>query len=114
MIGGGIGQAAIHVPVFGYLLGSLVGAAVGGIVWSSAERTTVAICANHGLAMFRIVKPDYRVPVGVYESIGIRPFEVDAITSNVSDADSGGPDSMCIRQLRRGVLRVGKAGYDVY
>ena len=124
MIGGGISQAAIQVPVFGYLLGSFVGSAVGGIVWSFTERTTVALCVERGLTLFGLVRQDYQVPEHVFGQIGINPFEAETLapatfTADCFEPDAFGadrfsPDSIGIRQLRRGVMGVGRVGYGVF
>ena len=124
MIAGGISQAAIQIPVFGYLLGSFVGSAVGGIVWSFTESTTVALCAERGLALFGLVKRNYEVPEQVFAQIGIEPIEADALAPdsfgpelsepNVSEKECFGSAHIGVRQLRRGVLEVGRIGYNAW
>ncbi len=121
MLGGYISQSTIKIPVFGYLLGSFVGSAIGGIAWSAAEMATVAVCVDHGFTMFGLVSQDYEVPMEAIEQIGVDVFEPEVFESEVFEPDrfvtddfapdQFEPGSIGIKQLRRGVLSVGRVGY---
>lgn len=121
LVGGGIGQGAIQIPAVGYLLGSFVGSAIGGISWAVAKRATVALCVESGMTLFGLVDQDYELPREALDQIGIEVFDYQAFLPNrfepsrfsaeVFEPETFEPDHFGIRQLRRGVFDVGRIGY---
>ena len=121
LVGAGIGQGAIQIPVVGYLLGSFVGSAIGGISWTVAKRATVALCVESGTTLFGLVEQDYELPREVLDQIGVEVFNYGAFlpnrfessrfSPNVFEPETFEPDHFGIRQLRRGVFDVGRIGY---
>lgn len=121
LIGAGIGQGAVQIPVVGYLLGSFVGSAIGGISWTVAKRATVALCIESGMTLFGLVDQDYELPREALDQIGIEVFDYQAFlpdrfipscfSADAFEPETFKPDHFGIRQLRRGVFDVGKIGY---
>lgn len=123
LIGGGISQGIVEVPVAGYLIGSFVGSAVGGLAWAVGEQVTMAICVERGMTLFGLVDQDYEIPEEVIRQIGVETFdyerfEPEAFDVEPFDADRFEPDAfeperIGVTQLRRGVFGVSRVGYSV-
>lgn len=121
LVGAGIGQGMVQVPVVGYLLGSLVGSVIGGVSWAAAERVTAALCVEDGLTFFGLVDQNYELPREVLNQIGIEVFDYeeflpDSFRPGRFIVDTFSPDSFepiqfAIRPLRRGVFDIGRIGY---
>lgn len=121
LVGAGIGQGAIQIPVVGYLLGSFVGSAIGGISWAVAKRATVALCVESGVTLFGLVDQDYELPREALDQIGIEVFDYQAFlpdhfepsrfSAEAFEPETFEPDHFGIRQLRRGVFDIGRIGY---
>lgn len=121
LVGGGITQAFIEVPILGYLIGSFVGSIVGSFTYSMGEKAVLSFCVDSGFTMFGLVEQDYTLPKEVLEEIGIdtfnyETFEVasfnpDTFEFDKFQADTFNPDTLGIKFLRRGVIGVSKVGY---
>ena len=123
LIGGGISQGIVDVPVAGYLIGSFVGSAVGGLAWAVGERVTMAVCVERGLTLFGLVDQDYEIPEEVIRQIGVETFDYERFEPEAFDAetfnadrfepDAFEPERIGVTQLRRGVFGVARVGYSV-
>ncbi len=121
LIGGGITQAFIEVPILGYLIGSFIGSIVGSFTYNIGQKAIVAFCVDSGFTMFGLVEQDYKLPKEVLEKIGIETFnyetfeadsfEPDTFEPETFSVDSFEPDTLDITFLRRGVIGVSKVGY---
>ena len=121
LIGGGITQAFIEVPILGYLIGSFIGSVVGSFTYNIGQKAIVAFCVDSGFTMFGLVEQDYKLPKEVLEKIGIETFdyetfeadsfEPDTFEPETFSVDSFEPDTLDITFLRRGVIGVSKVGY---
>jgi hypothetical protein len=121
--GGVIGQAAIEVPVLGYLIGSLVGSLVGTFIANTGHSAVLSFCAETGITMFGLVKQDYVLPddvikeIGVatfdYESFEVDSFEPEGFSYDTFDYETFQPDGLEIQFLRRGVIGISKVGYTL-
>ncbi len=121
LIGGGISQAAIEIPVIGYMVGSLVGTLVGTFVYNTGYKATISFCVNSGFTMFGLVDQDYSLPDEIIEEIGIDTFNYDTFMPESFEADTFEPesfeyntfepDNLEISFLRRGVIGISKIGY---
>lgn len=119
--GGTIGQAAIPVPVLGYLIGSLVGSLVGTFVADVGHTAVLSFCTETGITMFGLVEQDYVLPddiikeIGVetfdYETFEVDSFEPESFSFDTFDTKSFQPDNLEIKFLRRGVIGVSTVGY---
>lgn len=121
LVGGGIGQALIEVPVLGYLIGSFVGSLIGSFTYNIGEKTILAFCINSGFTMFGLVEQDYEVPRELLEEIGVsvleyetfetENFTADTFSFDTFDYDEFMPNNIEIMPLRRGIIGVNKVGY---
>lgn len=123
LIGGGISQTLIEIPVFGYLVGSFVGSVVGSAAYSVGKQAVIAFCVESGFTMFGLVEQDYTLPEAVLAEIGVSVFEYEQF--NFSEFEPDGfrfaeftydafvPDQVDITFLRRGVIGVARVGYSV-
>lgn len=121
LVGGGISQAFIEVPILGYLIGSFVGSIIGSFTYSIGQKAVIAFCVDSGFTMFGLVEQDYTLPKEVLEQIGIETFdyetfeaesfEPDTFEFDTFNAETFEPDTLGITFLRRGVIGVSKVGY---
>ena len=118
---GGVVQAAIEVPVLGYLIGSFVGSLVGSFTYNAGQKAVLAFCIDSGFTFFGLVDQDYTLPKDIIDQIGVdtfdyETFEIDTFKPESMDydtfkVDTFTPDSLDISYLRRGVIGVSKVGY---
>lgn len=121
LIGGGISQARIKIPVLGYMIGSFVGSMVGSFVYNFGYKTALSFFIETGFTMFGLVRQDYILPKDVIQEIGIETFDYETFFPETFQAetfnfDSFGiyafePDSICIKYLRRGVIGTSRIGF---
>lgn len=121
LVGGGITQAFIEVPVLGYLIGSFIGSIVGSFTYNIGQKAIVAFCVDSGFTMFGLVEQDYTLPKEVLEEIGIETFDYETFETESFEpetfepetfsVDTFEPDTLDITFLRRGVIGVSKVGY---
>ena len=118
---GGIAQAAIEIPVLGYLVGSFVGSLLGSFTYNIGQKAVLAFCVDSGFTFFGLVEQDYTLPKEIIEEIGIETFDYETFeietfqpesfsyeTFNIETFDL---DPLDITFLRRGVIGVSKVGY---
>lgn len=118
---GGITQAAIEIPVLGYLIGSFVGSLLGSFTYHIGQKAVISFCVDSGFTFFGLVDQDYTLPkelikeIGIgtfdYETFDIETFQPDSIKFDTFEADTFEPNSLDITFLRRGVIGVTKVGY---
>ena len=123
LVGGGIGQGYIQIPVVGCLIGSFVGSAVGGLSWAVGEQATLAFCVESGLTLFGLVDQDYEVPEDVIRQIGAETFDYEKFEPEAFVPEAFGakrlepeafmPERFGVTQLRRGVFGVARVGYSI-
>lgn len=122
LAGGAVGQAALPmVPMIGYLLGSFVGSAVGGITYNAGQSLLMSFAVEKGITFFGIVDQDYELPESTLESLGIEVFEyerfmpdsasIDKFSPDVLRLDPTSVDTYRISFPKRGVIGFGKVGY---
>lgn len=121
LIGGGVTQAFIEIPVLGYLIGSFVGSLVGTFVYQAGYKTALSFCVDTGFTMFGLVEQDYTLPQEIIEQLGIETFnyetfevdsfKVDTFEPASFEMETFEPDNLDIIYLRRGVIGVSKIGY---
>jgi hypothetical protein len=64
-----LGQSLIPIPVFGALIGNLIGTSIGGFVVAGAERVFLSFFVEKGYTFFGLVKQDYGLQEGTLEQI---------------------------------------------
>lgn len=122
LAGGAVGQAALPmVPMIGYLLGSFVGSAVGGITYDAGQSLLMSFAVERGVTFFGIVDQDYELPESTLESLGVEVFEyerfmpdsasIDMFSPDVLRLDPTSVDTYRISFPKRGVIGFGKVGY---
>lgn len=121
LIGGGISQAFIEVPVLGYMIGSFVGSIIGSFTYNVGHKAIVSFCVDSGFTMFGLVEQDYTLPKEVIEQMGIETFdyetfhydtfEPESFSFDSLETDTFEPDTLDVTFLRRGVIGVSKVGY---
>ena len=109
------------VPMIGYLLGSFVGSAVGGITYNAGQSLLMSFAVEKGITFFGIVDQDYELPESTLESLGIEVFEyerfmpdsasIDKFSPDVLRLDPTSVDTYRISFPKRGVIGFGKVGY---
>jgi predicted regulator of Ras-like GTPase activity (Roadblock/LC7/MglB family) len=120
---GGVAQAYLPIlPAIGYLLGSLVGSVTASFLFDVGESVFISFCVNNGFTFFGLVGQDYKLPNEVIENIGAEIFEVQGFNADVFENepmamdtftfDTFEPKRIELTVLRRGVIQVGRVGYQ--
>ena len=120
-IGGIIGQAlGFELPVFGYLLGSLIGISFSA-VYNIGKKKLISFCVDTGFTCFGLVDQNYELPEEVLNELGIETIPiprtevetVDIPCTNIDETtvDTTEYETIDITVLRRGVIGVNKVGY---
>ena len=121
LIGGGVSQALIEIPVLGYMLGSFIGSIFGSFTYNLGSKAVLSFCVDSGFTMFGLVEQDYTLPKEIIEQIGIETFDYEtfeygtfkpeSFSYDTFDTETFEPDTVDITFLRRGVIGVSKVGY---
>lgn len=121
LVGGGISQACIEIPVLGYLIGSFVGSVVGSFAYGAGYSAVLSFCVKTGFTMFGLVDQNYEIPDEVMEYVGFEVFRFEEFSFEEFSFDEFGfeefsfdefeLDSLSIGVLRRGVIGVQQIGY---
>ncbi|WP_195405316.1 hypothetical protein [Streptococcus constellatus] len=121
LIGGGISQSFIEIPVFGYLIGSFLGSIFGSFTYNVGQKAVISFCVDSGFTLFGLVTQDYILSREILEEIGVETFdyetfeidtfEFSGFDFDTFDTDSFKPDTLNITFLRRGVIGVSKIAY---
>ena len=121
LLGGGIAQSVIEIPMLGYMIGSFVGSVFGSLAYKVGQEAVLSFCVDTGFTMFGLVDQDYTLPKEIMAEIGIETIEQDTFAPDSFRVDSFRvdtfipeafePDRISIRYLRRGVIGVSKIGY---
>lgn len=115
------GHMACPIPALGYMLGSFVGSAIGGLTYQAGRQAFISFSVESGATFFGLVDQDYELPSSVMREIGLDVFEYEEFMpeeprlrafkpglANISIAPDEAP---VLTLLRRGVVAVGKVGY---
>lgn len=121
LIGGGVSQALIEIPILGYMLGSFIGSIFGSFTYNLGSKAVLSFCVDSGFTMFGLVEQDYTLPKEIIEQIGIETFDYETFEYGTFKPESFSydtfgtetfePDTLDITFLRRGVIGVSKVGY---
>ena len=104
------------------MLGSFIGGVIGGFAYNIGHSLFMSFCVDSGCTFFGLVDQNYELPQEILDEIGIDVFEYekfdyesfkydsfqfDSFTPDVFEYDKFG-----ITIIRRGVIGVGKIGYQ--
>lgn len=126
-VGGGIAASVwfVEIPplaMAAYMLGSFIGGVIGGFAYNIGHSLFMSFCVDSGCTFFGLVDQNYELPQEILDEIGIDVFEYekfdyesfkydsfqfDSFTPDVFEYDKFG-----ITIIRRGVIGVGKIGYQ--
>ena len=121
LIGAGVTQSIIEVPVLGFMIGSFAGSLAGTYAYSAVYQPVISFCIDTGFTMFGLVKQDYRLPKDVLREIGVKVFEYEKFEYKKFEPirfqyrrfnyKRFEPIRMNVVFLRRGVIGVNEIGY---
>ena len=120
--GGTIGQAINPaLPVFGYMLGSLVGSVIASLSIDIGEKCFLSFCTDTGFTCFGLVKQDYALPDAVLVEMGISTEQIEKTYIDISEVDKVKPERIDVYRTRyhtvdyyivkRGIIGINKVGY---
>lgn len=105
----------------GYLLGSFVGSALGGIAYKAGQNLFMSFAISNGVTYFGLVDQDYRLSDEILNELGLDVLEYERFEYETADIDFFEPETACIGTIRqdgitysfprRGVIGLGKVGY---
>lgn len=108
--------------VLAYLVGSAVGFAIAETIHYGAKQLFISFCVESGCTFFGIVDQNYQLPQDILDEIGIDVFDYEKFDYEHFQYDSFQFDSFSpdvfeydkfgITIIRRGVIGVGKIGYQ--
>lgn len=121
LVGAGITQSFIEIPVLGFMLGSFVGSAVGSFVYDFGYSAVLSFCVDTGFTMFGLVEQNYKIPDEVLERLGIKLFDYEKYNYQKYDYKKYNFKQYKFKKhqyaeydivlLRRGVIGVNRIGY---
>lgn len=121
LVGGGVAQAFIEIPILGFMLGSFVGSLIGSFAYSEGYNAFISFCIDTGFTMFGLVDQNYELPDDVIETLGFEVFRYDEFDFEEFQPEKCSfeefqirgfeLESFSIKFLRRGVIGVQKIGY---
>lgn len=121
LIGGGVAQSFIEIPVIGFMLGSFMGSVIGSFAYNAGYNAVISFCIDTGFTMFGLVDQNYELPDEVIESIGADVFKYDEFHFAEFEMEEFQLKEFCFEEfeiesisigfLRRGVIGVQQIGY---
>ena len=114
-------QSVIHIPIISYMLGSMIGSVLGGLIFEAKECLFMSICIEHGYTFFGLVEQDYELPVDVrkklgYDTFQYEPFEYESFQyesfeyGNVKH-EPFDYEKLDVVMLERGLIGIRRIGY---
>ncbi len=74
--GGIAGQLVLpFIPVVSYMLGSMVGSVLGGVLFNAKERFLLGLAVSQGYSFWGLVNQDYQMPKEMAERLGYSTFD---------------------------------------
>lgn len=119
-LGAAIGQIlGIQMPVFGYLLGSLIGCAFS-VVYNIGKNKFISFCVDTGFTCFGLVEQDYMLPEELLDTLGVNIVPVNRTNINKVNVSTininrnevkYNRETVELRIVKRGIIGVNKVGY---
>ena len=105
-----------EMPVFAYMLGSMIGGALASVILNITDKYLMAYCCESGFILFGLVTQDYSLPIQALTEMGIEVFEYDKIEINEMEVDTFQfdtfeYDTIEIYSVRRGMIGLRRVGY---
>lgn len=104
-----------------YMVGSLIGSMLGGILYSTTEKLFISFFVDSGCTFFGLVDQNYEVPQEVIEDLGLDGFEYKQFEADEYKYNEFKPEVFSINEfeyehfgikvLKRGMLEVDSVGY---
>lgn len=121
---GTVSQTALpSAPLVGYMIGSFMGAVLGGFAFEMKEKVFMSICVEKGYTCFGLVEQDYELPQCVKDYLGIETMNIETMKFEDIEEEKMTPETMNpermhfetmdIKWAKRGVLGIRKVGYVV-
>lgn len=114
-------QSVINIPIVSYMLGSMIGSILGGLIFEAKECLFMSICIEHGYTFFGLVEQDYELPVDVRKKLGYDIFQYDSFEYESFQYDSFeygnikyepfDYEKLDLVMLKRGLIGIRRIGY---
>jgi hypothetical protein len=116
MSGAVIGQLIIPIPMLGALVGNLVGATLGAVVFEGVDQFIMGICVESGWTFFGLVEQNYVVSEDILELCGYdlfskSSFQTQSFSTSSFSVQSFSVNSLSFQPVRRGVISCHAIGY---
>ncbi len=121
LVGGGLSQSIIEIPVLGFMIGSFVGSVVGSFAYNIGYNAIISFCVDTGFTMFGLVDQNYELPDEVLKEVGFEVFKYEEFSYDEFKheefqfeefkTEEFEIESISIGFLRRGVIGVQQIGY---
>ena len=120
--GVGMGMLLGQLGPVGYMIGNIVGTAIGGFLYDKSSEAIMSFCVVSGVTFFGLVEQDYTLPDEVLQQLGFDIAEIDVARIDEAEPDTYELDTCNIDEaeldsvymLRRGVIGFRKVGYIGY
>lgn len=114
-------QSIIPIPMVSYMLGSMLGAVLGGLIFEAKECFFISLCIEKGYTFFGLVEQEYKLPLAICKKLGFDTFEYESFEyesfKNVPfeyesfEYEPFNYEKLDIVMLKRGVIGIRKVGY---
>lgn len=121
LVGGGVSQSIIEIPVLGYMIGSFIGSIIGSFTYNVGYKSALTFCVDTGYTFFGLVEQDYELPKDIIEELGIsvfnyesfnyKEFKTSSFLPKTFEPKGFTPQTINIVFLRRGVIGISRVGY---
>ena len=121
--GAGVGIQTLlpELPFLGYMIGSCVGAILGGITYEIKEQFFMSLCVHKGWTLWGLVEQDYSLPREVAEKLGYQMMEKEEFKTYRMEShemknfrfrkEMFNYEKLDISPMVRGIIGVRKIGY---
>ena len=108
-----------NLPVFGYLIGTLLGSAIA-VVFNIGKNKFISFCVDSGFTAFGLVDQNYQIPEEVLKEMGVDVIPISRVevpTVEIERTPVGRDirridyDTIKFTVLKRGLIGVNRVGY---
>ena len=117
-------QAIVNIPVVSYMLGSMVGSVLGGLVFEAKEHFFMSLCVEKRYTFFGLVKQDYELPLDVRKELGYdifqhepfqhKTFQFESFEHEPIKYEPFNYEKLDVVMLKRGIIGVRRIGYIIF
>ena len=118
-----LGQTFIPIPIFGAIIGSIVGTTLTTIVYTGAKTFVLKPLLISGFTLFGLVKQDHTLPDEVIKELNIEEGDIEEGDIEEGDIEEGDSEEGDIEEgdiekveliiLKRGFIKVNVIGYII-